>query len=215
MHINARSHSLDVLLDSNDNDDKSQWSSEMQIGLGTNVAAEGSKKSVKNSPTESSHHIDNSNSDENRKTTNRKSKSLDDLLDDDQLMIVEDDRGTQSMENITESAASKLAADESILYSPSPVQSEKMCENEVITVDNSMLVQADSIDTSDLDNWQHDSGIQCDSNDNSKPSCDNSSLDEDAVSNTVSLSSSTTSDKKKGKTFLNKYVKKVKNLLKK
>lgn len=132
-----------------------------------------------------------------RKTTNRRSKSLDDLLDDDQLLIVEDERETQSMENI-------LASNESITECcASPDPSEKMCENEVMTVDSSMLIHDD----------HDDSGIHCNT---PKLLSDASSFDDDTISNTISLTSSTMSDKKAaGRTFLNKYVKKVKNLMKK
>ena len=148
-----------------------------------------------------------------RNTTNRRSKSLDDLLDDnEQILIVEDERETQSMENILESSGSKMASNESIECCASPVPSEKMCENEVMTVDNSILMQ-DELQT---DVSQNDSGIQCDSSDTLKLQSDNSSLDDDTISNTISITSSTASDKKTpGKTFLNKYVKKVKNLMKK
>jgi hypothetical protein len=127
-----------------------------------------------------------------RTTTNRRSKSLDDLLDDDQLLIVEE---TQSMEDI-------LASTDSIAECcASPNPSEKLCENEVMTVDNSISMHDD----------QDDSGIQCDS---PKRSSDTSSFDDDTISQSISIASSNASEKK-GKTFLNKYVKKVKNLMKK
>lgn len=146
-----------------------------------------------------------------RTTTNRRSKSLDDLLDDDQ-MILEDEREVQSMENILEKAGCEVASNESITASLSPISTEKMCENEVMMVDNSMLIQTEP-DDRDVSN--NDSGIHCDPSDTPKLLSDNSSLDDDAISNTISITSSTTSDKKPGKTFLNKYVKKVKNLMKK
>lgn len=178
--INARSHSLD-LLDSSTG--KTQWKppgSNTVEGLNKKIEEESIKDAI-------------------RKSTNRRSKSLDDLLDDDQLLIVEDDRETQSMENI-------LASTESITECcASPDPSEKMCENEVMTVDNSMSMH---------DDHDHDdSGIQCDT---PKRTSDSSSFEDDTISNTISLASSTASDKKAtGKTFLNKYVKKVKNLMKK
>lgn len=162
--------------------------------------------------TESVNQRDGSVKDAIRNTTNRRSKSLDDLLDDDQLMIIEDEREVQSMENILEKAGSVKASRESIMCSLSPISSEKMCENEVMMVDNSMLIQTEP---DDQDVSQNDSGIQCDSNDTPKLQSDNSSLDDDAISNTISLTSSTASDRKSGRTFLNKYVKKVKNLMKK
>lgn len=142
--------------------------------------------------------LNQSNVESVRKTKNRRSKSLDDLLDD-QMTIVEDDRETQSMENILESAGSKTD-----ICSATPVSSEKLCENEVMIVDNTMMIQIEEPD----DSSQNDSGIGA-----SKSY--NSSIDEDTLSNTISLASSTASDKKSGKTFLNKYVKKVKNFIKK
>lgn len=148
-----------------------------------------------------------------RKTVNRRSKSLDDLLDDDQLIIVEDERETQSMENILEkTGGSKAASNDSINCSMSPISTEKMCENEVMMVDNSMLLQSEP-DENEVS--QNDSGIQCDSSDTPKLLSDASSFDDDTISNTISLTSSTASERKSGKTFLTKYVKKVKNLMKK
>ncbi len=90
----------------------------------------------------------------------------------------------------------------------SPVPSEKMCENEVITVDSSMLLNDDE-SCNKRESIEDDSGIQSDM----KLQSDTS--DDDAISNTVSLTSSTASERKSGKAFLNKYVKKVKNLMKK
>lgn len=148
-----------------------------------------------------------------KSTTNRRSKSLDDLLDDDALIIVEDnERETQSMENILESSPAhditmEHQSHESIIACPSPVTSEKMMENEVITIDNSIVMHS-----GDEDQSQNDSGIHCDT---PKHHSDNSSLDEDAISNTISMTSSTSAEKKFGKTFLNRYVKKVRNLMKK
>jgi hypothetical protein len=166
---------------------KAQWTS--PPGVNT---AEGLKKKL--------HHEERNEEDSvTRKRSNRRSKSLDDLLDDDQLLIVEDERETQSMENI-------LASNESITECcASPDPSEKMCGNEVMTVENTMLIHDEHDDS------QNDSGIQCDT---PKRQSDTSSFDDDTISNTISLASSTTSDKKP-KTFLNKYVKKVKNLMKK
>jgi len=81
----------------------------------------------------------------------------------------------------------------------------------VIMVDNSMLIHSPEPDYQDVS--QNDSGIACDT---PKMQSDTSSLDnDDAISNTVSLTSSTASERKSGKAFLNKYVKKVKNLMKK
>jgi hypothetical protein len=176
--INARSHSLDGLLDSSTG--KAQWTppgTATAEGLNKEIEEECTKESVRN-------------------TTNRRSKSLDDLLDDDHLLIVEDERETQSMEDI-------LASTESIRECcASPDLSEKMCENEVMTVDNTI-----SMDDQD------DSGIQCDT---PKRTSDTGSFDDDTISNSISIASSTTSDKKAaGKTFLNKLGKKVKNLIKK
>lgn len=175
--INARSHSLDGLLDSSTG--KAQWTPPGATAEGLNKEKEEEikKENVRN-------------------TTNRRSKSLDDLLDDDQLLIVEDERETQSMEDI-------LASTESITECcASPDPSEKMCENEVMTVDNTMSLHDD----------QDDSGIQCDT----PRVSDASSFEDDTISNSISLASSTASDKKAaGKTFINKYVKKVKNLMKK
>lgn len=185
---NARSHSLDGLLDSSSTG-KAQWTPP-----GTNTA-EGLNK-LHHEDRNTMNQSQEGTKDAVRNTTNRRSKSLDDLLDDDQL-IVEDERETQSMENI-------LASNESITECcASPDPSEKMCENEVMTVDNSMLMHDEH------DESQNDSGIQCDT-----PKLH--SDDDDTISNTISITSSTASDKKAtGKTFLNKYVKKVKNLMKK
>lgn len=201
----ARSHSLDGLLDS---DRTTQWSEPMPLastaeGLNHNQNILRDKKTSSDSPCQS----DRGSKDTIRNTTNRRSKSLDDLLDDDQLMIVEDERETQSMENILESASN-----ESIVGSLSPVLSERMCGNDVMLVNNSILTQSEP--DIDRDMSQNDSGIQCGSSDTPKLQSDASSFD-DTVSRTISNSSSTASEKKSGKTLLNKYVKKVKNFMKK
>lgn len=143
-----------------------------------------------------------------KSTTNRRSKSLDDLLDDDNLLIVEDERETQSMENILEKADPKLASNESITISASP-DVEKMCESEILLVDSSMPMS----DECEVEN--DDSGIH--SMDANKLNSEAGSFDDDTISNTISLTSSTASADKKssGKTFLNKYMKKVKSLIKK
>lgn len=199
-------------MDSNGKADRARGSS-------ANVTAEGlnnnsnNKSNDKRTMTETANQSDGNVKETIRNTTNRRSKSLDDLLDDDQLIIIEDDREVQSMENILEKAGNEVAAsNESIMCSLPPISTEKMCENEVMMVDNSMLIHTEP-DDRDVSN--NDSGIQCDSSDTPKLLSDNSSLDDDAVSNTISIASSTASDKKPGKTFLNKYVKKVKNLMKK
>jgi hypothetical protein len=196
---------LDGLLDSNG---PAQWPAPMQKGSSSNITVEGLKNHEKNSMTEPISQR-NGSKDAIRNTTNRRSKSLDDLLDDDQdLLIIEDERETQSMENILENADSKRASNESIMCSASHNSSEKMCGNEVMMVDNSMQVQPES----DPEISQNDSGIQ---SDGPMRKSDTSSFDDDSISNTISISSSTASEKKSGKTFLNKYVKKVKNLIKK
>lgn len=170
------------------------------------------KNNENRSMTESTNQSDGNVKDTIKNTTNRRSKSLDDLLDDDQMIILEDEREVQSMENILEKAGCEVASNESLRCSLSPISTEKVCENEVMMVDNSMLIHTEP-DDRDVSN--NDSGIQCDPSDTPKLLSDNSSLDDDAVSNTISITSSTASDKKPGKTFLNKYVKKVKNLMKK
>lgn len=191
----------------------------MKTGPSANMTAEGLNNNNSNnnnyekrSMTESMNQSDGGSKETIRKTVNRRSKSLDDLLDDDQLLIVEDERETQSMENILEKTGSKVASNESINCSMSPISTEKMCENEVIMVDNSMLLQSEPDDSEISHN---DSGIQCDSGDTPKLQSDASSFEDDTISNTISLTSSTASERKSGKTFLNKYVKKVKNLMKK
>lgn len=191
--LNTRSHSLDGLLDTST---KTQWSELPKL------TGEGLKE--KNSSSESTK-LDDSK--ETIKSKNRRSKSLDDLLDedDDILLLVEDERETQSMENILENSGNAESCDLFLPVSPAP--SEKLCENEVITVDCSIIQQNEPTEDHD------DSGIQCDTP--PKLQSDTSSLDEDALSNTISITSSTASERKSGKTFLNKYVKKVKNLMKK
>jgi hypothetical protein len=215
MSTNARSVSLDGLLDSTKSE-ASQW--QEHATSGTNKAAEGltsSKNNCENiSMTDSINQSNSNNKDAIRNTTNRRSKSLDDLLDDDDsLLIIEDGRETQSMENILENSDCKKASNESIEYSVSPVPSEKMCEKEVLVVENAILMPKESEDAS-----RNDSGIHCDSNDSlatPKLNSDNNSLDDDTISNSISISSSTNSDKKSGKALINKYVKKVKNFIKK
>lgn len=191
--LNARSHSLDGLLDSNDGC-KSQWSNNVSTGEGLNE-----KIPTLSASNKSSQQIKSDSKESIRTSKNRRSKSLDDLIDEDDMLIIEDDRETQSMENI--------ASSESLAHAVSPVPSEKMCENEVITVDSSRVHEIagkrESLEDHD------DSGIQSDI----KLQSDTS--DEDAISNTVSLTSSTASERKSGKAFFNKYVKKVKNLIKK
>lgn len=190
--LNTRSHSLDGLLDSTDSC-KSQWSNNVSTGEGLNekstLTPNGSNKSNQQIKTDSKESI--------RTSKNRRSKSLDDLIDEDDILLIEDDRETQSLENI--------ASTESLANAASPVPSEKMCENEVITVDSSILHESPS----KRESIEDDSGIQSDI----KLQSDTS--DEDAISNTISLTSSTASERKSGKAFLNKYVKKVRNLMKK
>lgn len=174
------------------------------------LAAEGlnkSNSSEKKPLTESRNQSDSKDS--IKSTTNRRSKSLDDLLDDDNLLIVEDERETQSMENILEKTDPKLASNESITVSASP-DVEKMCESEILLVDSSMPMS----DECEVEN--DDSGIH--SMDANKLNSEEAgSFDDDTISNTISLTSSTASADKKssGKTFLNKYMKKVKSLIKK
>lgn len=174
------------------------------------LAAEGLQKysnTEKKSLPESRNQSDSKDS--IKSTANRRSKSLDDLLDDDSLRIVEDERETQSMENIIEKSDPKLISNESINVSPSP-DAEKMCESEILLVDSSMPMS----DAHELDN--DDSGIH--SMDTNKPNLEEAgSFDDDTISNTISLTSSTASAERKasGKTFLNKYMKKVKSLIKK
>lgn len=191
--LNTRSHSLDGLLDSTDGC-KSQWSNNNSTGEGLNEKV---PSTLLQSSNKSSQQLKTDSKESIRTSKNRRSKSLDDLIDEDYL--IEDDRETQSMENIASSESLAQAA-------VSPVPSEKMCENEVITVDSSMIHNKR---VSLEDDPQDDSGIQSDI----KLQSDTS--DEDAISNTISLTSSTASERKSGKAFLNKYVKKVRNLMKK
>jgi hypothetical protein len=215
--LNSRSHSLDGLLNSAVNDTLSNSMMKLS-GEGLNEKHNNSKmKCDSNDSTK----LNDSKELLKSKAKNRRSKSLDDLIDedddDDMLLIVDDecDRETQSMENILGSNSPPItqlitASNNSLNIEPtiSPVPSEKMCENEVITVnDNSLL----SPKHDSLDYEQDDSGICL----TPKLQSDTSSLDEDAISNTISITSSTASERKSGKTFLNKYVKKVKNLMKK
>lgn len=181
--LNTRSHSLDGLLDSDSC--KSQWSNNGSKGEGLNDKNANLLASNKSNQQQ----LSTDSKESIRTNKNRRSKSLDDLIDEDDMLIIEDDRETQSMEHIV--------SNESLA---SPVPSEKMCENEVITVDNSI---------SKRESIEDDSGIQSDI----KLQSDTS--DEDAISNTISLTSSTASERKSSKAFLNKYVKKVKSLMKK
>lgn len=196
--INTRSQSLDGFLESNE---KSQWTTPNNTVV---TAAQGLNKvqfnDDMNTMTEPMNQSDGGSRDTIRNTTNRRSKSLDDLIDEDQLLIVEDERETQSMENILETSDTKM---EDTL---SPASSEKMCENEVMLVENSM-----SIPNKDHNASQNDSGIHCEMQKN--PS--DGTFDDDTISNTSFASSTLSADKKSGKTFFNKYVKKVKNLIKK
>lgn len=193
--LNSRSHSLDGLLESDG------CKSQNIAGEGLNekrISSSSSKKlNNKNEPMslQYRHRVD---SKENIRTTkNRRSKSLDDLLDEDEMLILVDDEA-RSMENIE-------ASNESLSH-VSPVPSEKLCENEVITIDNSILHESKNESIEDQD----DSGIHSDVG---KLQSDTSSLDDDALSNTVSITSSNASERKP--TLLNKYVRKVKNLMKK
>lgn len=196
--INTRSQSLDGFLEPNE---KSQWTTPNNTVV---TAAQGLNKvqfnDDMNTMTEPMNQSDGGRRDTIRNTTNRRSKSLDDLIDEDQLLIVEDERETQSMENILETSDIKM---EDTL---SPASSEKMCENEVMLVENSM-----SIPNEDRNASQNDSGIHCDMQKNPSDGI----FDDDTISNTSFASSTLSADKKSGKTFFNKYVKKVKNLIKK
>lgn len=194
--LNSRSHSLDGLLESDGS--KSQNIAGEGLNEKRNLSSSSKKLNNKNEPMSLRYH--NVDSKENIRTTkNRRSKSLDDLLDEDEMLILVDDEA-RSMENIE-------ASNESLSH-VSPVPSEKLCENEVITIDNSILHENKNESIEDQD----DSGIHSDV---CKLQSDTSSLDDDALSNTVSITSSTASERKPSKTLLNKYVRKVKNLMKK
>lgn len=191
--LNSRSHSLDGLLESDG------CKSQNIAGEGLNEKHILSSKLNNNKKEPLSLQYHKVDSKENIRTTkNRRSKSLDDLLDEDEMLILVDDEA-RSMENIE-------ASNESLSH-VSPVPSEKLCENEVIIIDNSILHESNNESIEDHD----DSGIHSDV----KLHSDTSSLDEDALSNTVSITSSNASERKSGKAFLNKYVRKVKNLMKK
>lgn len=127
-----------------------------------------------------------------RKTKNRRSKSLDDLIDDedeDSLLILVD--APQSMENI-EASNDSLAVHE---------EEEKLCENEVMIVDdNSRRIHEEEESKKEMSELD-DSGFH-----------DGTSSFDDSVS--ISSSSPSEQQRKSGN-FLNKYVKKVKNLMKK
>lgn len=208
MHVSSRSHSLDGLLDSQE---AKNWSTPKEMDSSACLTVEG--LNYRNDTSDTMDSVNRSDKGMNkeavRNTTSRRSKSLDDLLDEDgELLMVE----TQSLENILENAGSKIDSNESVVFSVSPISSEKMCENEVIMIDSSMLVPSEPY--IDNDNSQNDSGIQCDASNFGIISSDNNSLDDDTISNTISITSST-SESKPNKTFLNKYIKKVKNLIKK
>lgn len=210
MHVNSRS--LDGLLDSKE---AAPWPS--QKGPSANATAEGLKQNSRTKVSEAKDSISRNDNcsgskDAIRNATSRRSRSLDDLLDDeddDQLLLGVTD--TQSLENILENAGSKIDSSNSLRFSVSPNSSEKMCENEVLIVENSLLLPSEPYTGNE--STLNDSGIQCDA-----PACgktsDNSSLEDDTISNTISITSST-SDSKPNKTFLNKYIKKVKNMIKK
>lgn len=143
----------------------------------------------------------------------RRSRSLDDLLDNDSMLVEELDE-TQSMENLQETSEKN---DETFVCS-SPTPSEKPCENEVLEIlDNSINVKNEHY-------LNDDSGIQCNSSDNESlininMNNKNNQLtdNEDNVSMSYSVASSDQRDEKSGKNkkFLNKYVSKVKKLMKK
>ena len=119
------------------------------------------------------------------KASNRRSRSLDDLLDDTENSLI-----CVEEDDHTRSMEN---------------MPELPCEHEVITVNNSMQMSDQENSVND------DSGIQCCSFDESAENADN----EDSRSNSVSIASSDLKDERKPKTFLNKYVKKVKSFIKK
>lgn len=188
--LNSRSHSLDML-------ESDGCKSQNIAGEGLNDKRILSSSKLNNKMEPMSLQYRKVDSKENIRTTkNRRSKSLDDLLDEEMLILVDDDEA-RSMENIE-------ASNESLSH-VSPVPSEKLCENEVITIDNSIIMHEgknESIEDQDDSGIHSDIKLQSDT-------------DEDALSNTVSITSSNASERKSGKTFLNKYVRKVKNLIKK
>ncbi|CAO1372534.1 unnamed protein product [Diamesa serratosioi] len=229
--ISARSHSLDGLLETNPKtnyntkllpngngglNDKSQTTGEGKLNAKNQIADHKSRLCADN--------LRNKDSMKNQ-SANRRSKSLDDLLDNDGSLLIDenvdldDQQHNQSMENLLENTGkcSKNVSTESfICNSVSPVPSEQPCENETMTVDNSRMIE--SLD--DNDSSHNDSGIQCDPDDATpKFQSDNSSFEnDDTISNTISMASSVDPkdpERKGNKTFLNKYVKKVKNLMKK
>jgi hypothetical protein len=143
----------------------------------------------------------------------RRSRSLDDLLDNDSMLVEELDE-TQSLENLSENMDKK---DKFCCSSPTP--SENPCENEVLEImDNSINVK-----NGHFNNLNDDSGIQCSSSDNDSlihiNNKNNNQLtdNEDNISMSISVTSSEPRDEKSGKNkkFLNKYVSKVKKLMKK
>lgn len=130
------------------------------------------------------------------KATNRRSRSLDDLLDsnEDSLLCADEDDHTRSLEN---------------MQSSGEIPYEKPCEHEVITVDNSIQMHDSDSCLTSMASHNDDSGIQCSSFEETVENVDN----EDSRSNTESIAS--IDHERKPKTFLNRYVKKVKSFIKK
>lgn len=228
-NINSRSHSLDGLLGSSNNTN----SGNTKVGK-ANATGEGpNPENFDNEYAETNEHVNKSS--ESVKSNNRRSRSLDNLIDsmsnESSTSLDYQDIGksdSKSLENI-------LGNDDGEIFRKSDSSfTEKPCEKEIITIDNSLNINTLNNENGLEDQSQNDSGMQCcsGSDNDSLPfktslqsdstninNSDNTSITDDNVSMSISNASSDQKDdrssNKSNKTFLNKYVKKVKKFIKK
>jgi hypothetical protein len=229
-NISTRSHSLDGLLETTATNNQLGEATGEDNQINTSGCSSFDENKIKSNDVNMSKESIKSSMDSVKK---RRSRSLDDLLDNDSLIVEDmedDDEHTQSMENILENTHSETNninmnnnnnndnnnMDHSLILCSSPTPSEKPCENEVLEImDNSIEIQNSKSNSKLNEHLQNDdSGIQCNSSDND--SLVHRTDNEDNVSMSISVASSADQrDEKKNKKFLNKYVSKVKKLMKK
>lgn len=189
-----------------------------QIGK---INATGEGTNPDNSADEYTETNDLNKSSESVKKDHRRSRSLDNLIDSmsnesstslDNVDMCGGD--SKSMENILRNN------DDSCIDKSDGSFTEKPCEKEVITIDNSINLTNFNQPNSLEEQSQNDSGIQCCSSDNDesfvhKELQANDNNTDDNVSMSISTASSDQKDEKNKKKFLDKYVKKVRKLMKK
>lgn len=239
--IGTRSHSLDGLLDSTSNDcnnsnnnsnnnNNVKYSSTNNNNNNNNNSnnntAEGVSTANMNNIISNDSDLVIRHSQESNNKSNRRSRSMDDLLDDSEDYIMKDidylldtfsnktndSNYSNTINTNTDSGYCKDDNDSRLpSISPSPV--EQPCGNETIIVENTLKSIKDdgtSVSTTAVDDDDDDTL--------STYSCGQESLNSNAsnkINSNANNNSGKSNEKSQPKTFMNRYVKKVKSLMKK